>query len=284
MSTYLTQDQLNQFQEQGYLILPDAFSQDEVNRMQAEADRILSLIINSSLANGRKSGRLDIREVAPQNQIVRKIQPINDLSEYLTQVSNDDRLLGPMRQLMDDEPILMEEKLNYKQPLPQPVPDIEVPQADDRFPVHNDWAYYKAQNYPSSIISSAICLDACTADSGPIRVWPGSHKTHLEHEKMDNGLQVKPNLIDFAGGIDVLAPAGSVLLFHTILVHNSKPNASGRPRRLMIYSHYPEGSKMPFDARNGPARVRETPYEMAYQTKKTQGEYQDRFQVPVYNL
>ena len=282
MGTELTKKQLDQFHEQGYLVLPEAFTADEVERMREEADRILELIINSSLANQRRSSRLDIRELSHGQQMVRKIQPINDLSLYLTQVSNNDRLLGPMRQVMNDEPVLMEEKLNYKEPLPEPIPAVEAQKIDDRFPVHNDWAYYRAQNYPQSILSSAICFDECTEDSGPIHVWPGSHREYLEHEPTDNGLQVLPHLIDFDDGINVLAPAGSVLLFHVLLVHNSRPNASNRPRRLMIYSHYPKAANIGFDVRNGPTRMRESPYEWEYQKKKACGEYQDRFYAPKF--
>ena len=146
-----TQSQLNQFHEEGYLVLREAFRADEVRKMREESDRILELIINSSLANRRRSGRIDIRETSNGTQVVRKIQPINDLSLYLTQISNDDRLLDPMREIMGDEPILMEEKLNLKEPLPEPVADIETRKIDDHFPVHNDWAYCRAQNYPQTI-------------------------------------------------------------------------------------------------------------------------------------
>ena len=210
MKVELTLNQLESFYDQGYLVLPEAFNADEVSRMQSEADNVLELIVNSSLANQRRSGRLDIRETPGGKWIVRKIQPINDLSLFLAQVSADERLVTPLRQIMGDEPILMEEKLNYKEPLPEPVEGIEARQLDDRFPVHNDWAYYAAQDYPQTVLSSAICIDECTEDSGPIRVWPGSHKKHLEHGPIDNGLEVPPNLIDHNGGIEVLAPAGSV--------------------------------------------------------------------------
>ena len=280
MNPGISAEQLRQFREDGFLILPERFDADEVARMREEADHILTLIVNSSLANRRRSGRLDIRTVTSGQQVVRKIQPINDLSLFLAQISADERLLAPMRQIMEDDPILMEEKLNYKEPLPEPVPGIEARQMADWFPVHSDWAYYKAQNYPQTILSSAICIDDCNADSGPIRVWPGTHKADLEHEAIDNGLQVLPSLIDHNGGIDVLARAGSVLLFHTLLIHNSKPNVSGRPRRLMIYSHYPEASDMGTDVRNGPSRLRESPYEWEYQRLKEQGAYSDRFQAP----
>ncbi len=265
------------FQEHGYVAMERVFSDDEVQRMRKEADDILELILNSSNSLERQSGRLDlVRNEA--GFLVRKIQPINDLSLYLSQISADSRLLDPMRALMNEEPILMEEKLNYKQPLPGLSFGFETkPRDTDRFPVHNDWAYYRAQNYPQGIISSAITLDDCPAESGPIHIWPGTHKSHLEHESVDIGLQVQPGLVDFEGGEDLLLPAGSVAFFSSLLVHNSRPNTSGKPRRMMIYSHYPASAKMGVDVRNGPTRLREAPYEWEYTRMKLRGEENDVF-------
>jgi len=265
------------FQEHGYVAMERVFSDDEVQRMRKEADDILELILNSSNSLERQSGRLDlVRNEA--GFLVRKIQPINDLSLYLSQISADSRLLDPMRALMNEEPILMEEKLNYKQPLPGLSFGFETkPRGTDRFPVHNDWAYYRAQNYPQGIISSAITLDDCPAEAGPIHIWPGTHKSHLEHESVDIGLQVQPGLVDFEGGEDLLLPAGSVAFFSSLLVHNSRPNTSGKPRRMMIYSHYPASAKMGVDVRNGPTRLREAPYEWEYTRMKLRGEENDVF-------
>ena len=269
------------FQEHGYVAMERVFSDDEVQRMRKEADDILELILNSSNSLERQSGRLDL----VRNELgflVRKIQPINDLSLYLSQISADSRLLDPMRALMNEEPILMEEKLNYKQPLPGLSFGFETkPRGTDRFPVHNDWAYYRAQNYPQGIISSAITLDDCPAEAGPIHIWPGTHKSHLEHESVDIGLQVQPGLVDFEGGEDLLLPAGSVAFFSSLLVHNSRPNTSGKPRRMMIYSHYPASAKMGVDVRNGPTRLREAPYEWEYTRMKLRGEGRDVFSAGV---
>ena len=272
---------IQHFQEHGYVAMERVFSDDEVRRMRKEADEILELILNSSNSLERQSGRLDlVRNEA--GFLVRKIQPINDLSLYLSQISADSRLLDPMRALMNEEPILMEEKLNYKQPLPSLSFGFETkPRDTDRFPVHNDWAYYRAQNYPQGIISSAITLDDCPAESGPIRIWPGTHKSHLEHESVDIGLQVQPGLVDFEGGEDLLLPAGSVAFFSSLLVHNSRPNISEKPRRMMIYSHYPASAKMGVDVRNGPTRLREAPYEWEYTRMKLRGEGRDVFSAGV---
>jgi ectoine hydroxylase len=249
--------------------------------MRAEADRILELVINSSLALGRTSGRLDLAQDESGRQMVRKIQPLNDLSLYLSEVAADERLLGPMRQLMGDEPVLMEEKLNYKEPLPEPLPGLRPARADTHFPVHSDWAHYKTQNYPQSVISSAVTMDDCTPESGPLRVWPGSHTAHLEHERLPDGnLQVRAELIDLQGGQDLLAPAGSVMLFHVLLVHNSRSNGSGRPRRLMIYSHFPQAAGLGFDVRNGRRRFLESPFEWEYAARLLRGDAAATFQAP----
>ena len=271
------------FQEHGYVAMERVFSEEEVQRMRQEADAILELILNSSNSLQRQSGRLDLVQNS-EGYLVRKIQPINDLSLYLSKVSEDPRLVEPMRTLMNEEPVLMEEKLNYKQPMPKLSFDFQTqPRYTDRFPVHNDWAYYQAQNYPQAIISSAITLDDCPAESGPIHIWPGSHKQHLEHESIDIGLQVKKDLLDFEGGEDLVLPAGSVAFFSSLLVHNSRPNTSEKPRRMMIYSHYPASAKMGVDVRNGPTRLREAPYEWEYTRMKLRGEENDVFRAETVN-
>lgn len=283
---HVSDEQVAQFREQGYLIIEDAFSEDEVTQMREEADHILELIVNSSFANDRKSGRLDLVEDDGGEQMVRKIQPINDLSLFLSEVADDDRLLDPMRAIMDDEPILMEEKLNYKEPLPHPIEGIEPDRSTSAFPVHNDWAYYKMNGYPQSILSSGIAIDDCTTENGAMQVWPGSHQEHIEHRDGENGFEVPPDEIDYDAGEEVLAPAGSVMFFHSLLVHSSTPNRSSVPRRLMIYSHYPEvegeEAGISFDERNGPGRLRESPYEWEYQRMKERREFTDQFEAPTF--
>ena len=274
----LSEQQLAAFDEHGYLVLPGVFDDAEVAAFAAEADFILELIINSSLHNQRSSARLDVRIVNGVH-LVRKIQPINDLSLILAKAERDARLREPLRRLMDDTPVLMEEKLNYKQSLGVKLESLAALPDDDHFPLHHDWAYYQAQGYPQNILSSAITIDAMTAETGPIRVWPGTHKTNLPHRITPlyenhptfKELEVVPGPVDPNGGIDVIAPPGSVMVFHALLVHSSSPNQSGRPRRVMIYSHFPKRAEMGFDVRNGPTRLRESPHELNYLRARVAG-------------
>ena len=277
--TWFSDEQLRFWRDNGYVVLESVFDPDEVDMMRHEADFILELIINSSICHNRHSPRLDIRQSQVGGMVVRKIQPIIDLSLGLAKISNSDRLLGPLSTLMDDEAVLMEEKLNYKQPVD--VMDLfRVPVDDDRFPVHNDWAYYLYNGYPDTIISSAVTIDECSADNGSIQVFPGTHKSHIEHTRVRNGLEVAAGSVNLNTRVTLEAPAGTVMFFHSKLVHTSQPNSSGGPRRIMIYSHYPKVADMGIDVRNGPNRLRESPWEWEYQRMKADGSFRDVFHAP----
>ena len=274
---WLDTHQLENWDKNGYLVLERAFTSSEVTSMRREADFILELIINSSLFHQRQSRRLDIRRRKNNGgMVVRKIQPIIDLSLGLAEVSNDDRLTQPMSELMGETPILMEEKLNYKQPIRE-IEFFRVPEDDDRFPVHNDWAYYRYNDYPDTIISSAILFDDCQVENGSIMVFPGSHRMHVEHLRVRNGLEVPPGTVDRDRATTLEAPAGSIVFFHSKLIHTSNPNLTEEPRRIMIYSHYPESANMGIDIRNGPNRLRESPWEWEYQRQKAIGKTLDSF-------
>ena len=275
--------QLACYRRDGYLVVPGAFSSAEVAAMRADADFILELVVNSSLANARHSGRLDLRRTQEGSVVARKIQPIVDLGLSLAGFAADERLLGPLAALMADRPVLMEEKLNYKQPLlglsAAQLAVFRTPADDDRFPVHNDWAYYKHNDYPPEIVSSAIALDDCGPHNGTIEVFPGTHRCHIEHLRVRNGLEVPPGSVEAATATPIVAGAGAVMFFHSRLVHTSGPNRSGAPRRLMIFSHFPEAAGLGFDIRNGPIRLRESPWEWRYQRQRDGGEYVDAFRL-----
>lgn len=96
------------------IVLPAVFTSEESAAMAAESDRLADLLVNASLALGEVSPRLDPRTRA-EGPVLLKVQPLADVSPLLKQVSQDDRLLQPMRDLLGCEPLMLEEKLNGKE-------------------------------------------------------------------------------------------------------------------------------------------------------------------------
>lgn len=268
---HLTADQRESYERDGYVVLPAVFTTDEVAEMAREADRVAELLIDASIATGARSPRLDLQR-RDDHVVLRKVQPMNDLSEVFTRYSSDDRLLGPMRDVLGCEPVLMEEKLNYKQVLPSD-PGIDAGDEGESFPFHTDIAFFILDGYPLETMSSALTIDETTPDNGPLRVLPGSHRK-LDWPHHDGWPpRVREDAIPQDELVDLLAPPGSVMLFHSALVHASSENTTDRPRRLMIFSHHPETHPMEPDKRNRHLREAGREHERRFRELVESGAY-----------
>lgn len=243
----LTHLQRQQFEESGFLVIENAFSQHDVEELRREADRLLEVVIGSSIALSQKNPRLDVRFLEGSRAMIRKVQPVTDLSLPFTRLSTDPRLIDPMAELMADDPIAMDmkEKLNYK--VLVDFGDLDVSclrstrsgtgEAGEFLP-HHDWGYYRHSGYPETAMSSAVALDDCER-RGPLRVIPGSHRLDMPlRDPSGNGV-VADGAFQSADLVPINLRAGSLLLFHTKLVHDSPPNRSQLPRRMMVYAHCP---------------------------------------------
>jgi ectoine hydroxylase-related dioxygenase (phytanoyl-CoA dioxygenase family) len=285
----LMDSELAAFHRDGFVVLPSLFAETELVPLRDAADRIFELAVNATDALGRRYPRMDARLDDDGTLTLRKIQPVNDLSDEIAAIACDERLIAPMRQLMRDEPVLMEEKLNFKQSASVRGIDLTClrrssfnPEVGlEGFLLHHDWGYYRMQGYPDTILSSAVAIDDC-AGRGPIRAIPGSHLLDVPMADPDpasgSGV-VATGFFDTAQLVPIDAPAGSVMLFHSKLVHDSLPNRSGLPRRLMIYSHYPKSHDPAGDPdrRNGPTRRYSQDFEARYRAMLANGSYRPRF-------
>jgi phytanoyl-CoA hydroxylase len=284
----LSAEQLALWDLDGYLLLPGVFSSAETEEMRAEVTAMAALTMGATAHHGWSSGRAGLGLNERGETVLLKLQPYLEMSLLLQRMAADPRVVGPLAQIMGDEPVLMPEKskINYKQVVDAPVAsnaevakavresagagngDVNEAPAGDfgRFPIHNDYAYYRSQRCPASALTSCIVLDDCTPANGPLRIWSGSHRTHLEHEPHRLGFQVKEGQgVDFGAGADVLAEAGSFLIFSVKTLHNSQPNTTPLPRRLVIFAHAPAQE---FEAQVHPGNTNLTisagAHEMAY--------------------
>jgi hypothetical protein len=289
----ISKEQIRQFQEEGYLFLPEAIDVDKIDRLRDEANRILELLVNSSLANDRLSERLTFNNNDNGTQSVRTAIPINDLSLVFKRIATD-AFPGLLQPLTDDDPVLMEpfSQINYKQPLPEPIEEFDNSDTSEGYEPHADWPYFEGDVplQEEFLIGSIVFIDACTEDNGPLEVWPGTHKQEFKHvSKSHGGVAIQSDQFDQTGGRTILGPAGSVLFFDSRLVHSSEPNVTDKPRRLGVYRHTPasnvetdigDGSVQVDSRSEYPFELIESAYENEYRRLKQQGEFEDRFRAP----
>jgi ectoine hydroxylase len=252
--TRLTPQQRADYERDGFVVLPDVFGSDELDRLRSESDRLVDVLVNASLATGELSPRLDVRTTG-EDIVLLKVQPLSDVSPPFASIAQDERLLGPMRDLLGCEPLLLEEKLNGKEPLDVDLSALALRPWSPEFPFHTDLHYFVLDGYPEQTLSSAIALDDCTVENGALRFVPGSHTTKDWPLKGGWPPDLAEGLFDGAVQVPLVCSAGTVVIFHSRVAHASSPNRTDLPRRLLIYSHFPATHAVEPDARNRDLRV-----------------------------
>lgn len=244
----LSEAEVQSFAADGYLVRRDFFTPEVHRELLAGADRLIELVVDSSVVLGRRNPRGDLLLDASGELVIRRISPVVDVLPVAAALAADPMMLAAVRQLTGHSGTLMESKLNYKQRLPpvEGLPFLPTRASGDTWPLHHDWGYYRQQGYPPSTISVAVSLDD-TENRGPMTVVPGSHRepTRLVGRDPDSGSgRVEESSV---GPLrrKIHAPARSVLFFHSLLVHSSSPNESGLPRRILHLTYAPRSPTGP---------------------------------------
>lgn len=87
-----------------------------------------------------------------------------------------------------------------------------------------------------TLLAGVFVTDQLNQDSGNLWIWPGTHLTHAEYFQQ-NGVEMfcaYPD-IELPEPVQVTARAGDLLLAHYLLGHNIGGNTSERTRRMLYY-------------------------------------------------
>lgn len=238
MNYGLNETQLQQYDRDGFIVLEDWFDEATVQTFSQAADELLENIGPIVYGNPR----IQVDQIGETTR-VRQVYPVIDISETFARLAQDARLLDPFRSLFNDEPVLFEDKLNYK-----------YPSGGSPFPMHQDYSYW--QDYSPQLTTVLIYLDRATEENGCLEVVPGWHKKGLlpiERIKVGQSIDdyVSPKVLDPSLAIKVPASAGTMILFTCYTPHSSAPNLSAYPRRAMILTYNPARDGSGYEATSG---------------------------------
>lgn len=170
------------------------------------------------------------------SQEIRLIEPVTHLDERIAAATRDARFVEPMCDALGVAAVgLFTSKLNLKRP-----------REGSAFPYHQDYPYWyvRVEEDARDIATAVLFLDDTRIENGALRVLPGSHRLgpapRQRTSASDNSL-ADPAHLDTRGEITVEVPAGSLLMFGSLLVHRSSPNESGAQRRALLFSYQPAG-------------------------------------------
>jgi len=216
----LTEEQTLQFDEEGYLFLPDCFSPEEVAALRQEAVSIYDT--DRPEVWREKSG-------APRTAFA-----AHTYNEAFRLLGAHPRLIRPVEQLFGEQLYMHQYKINAKSAF-----DGEVWQWHQDF---GTWHRDDGMPEPKAM-NISVFLDEVTHINGPLMIVPRSHKhgvlaaghdlstTSYPLWTLDNDTVTK--LVEAGGIITPIGKPGAVLMFHGNIVHGSAGNITPFPRKIV---------------------------------------------------
>ena len=212
-----TAETIAEFQENGFVIVPDLLNAEEVDLLSriARSDRDLA---------ASTYGRQDADGVAVMLSVR------NELGDDMySAIAASQRVVERMTAFLGDEVYHYHHKLILKEP-----------RVGGAWEWHQDYGYWYNNGclYPD-MGSCLIAIDAASQANGCLQVLRGSHRLgRINHQK--TGDQTGADLERVAAAVERLElvhvelPAGGAVFFHANLLHRSDQNHSENPRWALI--------------------------------------------------
>ncbi len=220
----LTDAQLAEFDEQGYLFLPTVFDHEEVALLHREAHAVFAL---------------------PREEVVREKDATTARTAFAAHTYNEafrrlgrhPRLIEPVRQLLDGEVYMHQYKVNAKAAF-----------NGDVWQWHQDYGTWARDDLmpEARAMNIALFIDDVTEFNGPLMFIPRSHREGTLEAGHDVQTTSYPlwtidnetirRLVATGGLVAPKGPAGSVIMFHGNLVHGSPSNMSPFDRTIVYLS------------------------------------------------
>jgi len=219
----LSREQIEQFESDGYLFFPSLFTREEVKVL---IDEVPSLYAQRRPENVREKG----------SDAVRTNFAAHMYSRPFAKLARHPRMVEPIMQVFGEEVYMHQFKINGKMAF-----------EGDVWQWHQDYATWKNDDLmpEARAMNVAIFLDDVNEFNGPLMFIPGSHKLGVVEAEHDLSTTSYPlwtinhetiaKLVERGGIVAPKGIAGSMILFHSCLVHASGSNLSPW-NRISVYS------------------------------------------------
>lgn len=219
-----TPEQVASFWDDGFVVVPDLLSQEEVQALNRRTDEILA----GTAAFPKQFVHLEPEQSQSAVALIDPALVVRKISNLTTRDSQFGQLLKHPNVLSTVTAILGPDvKLLNDQMLCKPA------RYGSAKPYHQDSPYWPIE--PMELLTMWIALDDATPENGCLRYLKGSHKQgplphdeKLGHHRMPEGWR---NLPGSPEEVLVPIPAGSAICHHSLVLHETAPNTSWNRRR-----------------------------------------------------
>jgi ectoine hydroxylase-related dioxygenase (phytanoyl-CoA dioxygenase family) len=223
----LTEEQLNFYDANGYLLVKGMFSRAEAAALRAEAH---DLIQRLSAQRSVEATWGSARQLNPGGQQT-VLQHCHDVQFYLASFARlllDERLTGAAAEIIGSATGVFtgNVQLHHNKLF------IKPPEKGSPFPMHQDHPYFPHANH--SMIAAILHMDDAPLEKGCVRVVPGSHKLGPLPHDPQGSFHLPLDEYPLESAVPCPAEAGDVLFFSYLTIHGSGVNTSSEARTTIL--------------------------------------------------
>lgn len=227
----ITDEAITRFDQQGYLVVNNAFTPSEAQAGIAGLLRLLSgeVAEYNGVMYERVAAGVPVEEMAPEQRqdYVRKFMWFEKHDERLHRMAHHPKLLAALERIIDDTPHLFQDMALLK-----------PPHIGREKPWHQDHAYFELP-LNARVVGCWIALDEATTENGCMIVIPGSHRQGPVVHFKRRDWQICDTHIKNQGATAVPLKPGGCLLFSSLIHHGTPTNNSGLRRRAVQFHYRP---------------------------------------------
>lgn len=240
-SVELTDEQRMFFDTQGYLVVEDALSDDELARVQEAFHHVKDKTQEEWRQAIAKSPDFKPYGLGPTAHVVYPVvthgDVFLDLLEHPSTISIAEAFLGPDIMMIDNalhvKPAGTKTHTRWhRDATTWSYPSEEWTEADK-----TAWEQMRACETPFFKIKIFFFVEDVDEETGPFSVVPGSHKLDVETVPQYDNLNDMPNHVKLAG------KAGAAVLWNGYIWHTAMDNVDTKPRQMLLYNYTHFGMK-----------------------------------------
>ncbi len=224
----ITDLQKNDFDDQGYLVVPGLLSHDEISYYQSLYEDFLHNRIDASRYRSDLGSHVEDQKGSSIERITQIMVPSRILSDLLEKPLHE-KTLAIARQLLGEDMVLDFDMLIDKAPF-----------SDTPTPWHQDCAYW-IDMPDKRAVSCWVSLDEAKVENGCMWYIPGTHKLPMRsHHPAGKGGGALVCDAEEKEGVAVPLAPGDCVLHHGGTAHYSRGNSTATRRRAFITNFRPK--------------------------------------------
>ena len=219
----LSKDEINFYNDQGYLLVEDVISENQHKEMLALVDGFFE----KSKMIRENDNIFDLEDGhSSDNPRLKRIKQPHQHSQFFWDIIKESKIEEILRDLLGDNVSLKTSKLNTK-----------APGGGAAVEWHQDWAFYPHTN--DNVLALGLMLNDVDIDNGPLMVIPESHKgpvlSHFNNGVFCGAIDPDDSDFDMSKAVTLTGKARSMTIHHARTLHGSSPNNSNRDRLVLFY-------------------------------------------------